>query len=71
MRPVCLLMFFLLFILLYLMISLKINLLILVKELSMREGSPYLACNDRNAFFISEKPKKNIMHGHIKMYVIR
>ena len=24
----------------------------------MREGSPYLACNDRNAFFTSEKPKK-------------
>ena len=23
-----------------------------------REGSPYLACNDRNAFFTSEKPKK-------------
>ena len=22
-----------------------------------REGSPYLACNDRNAFFTSEKPK--------------
>ena len=23
-----------------------------------REGSPYLACNDRNALFTSEKPKK-------------
>ena len=23
-----------------------------------REGSPYLACNDRNAYFTSEKPKK-------------
>ena len=23
-----------------------------------REGSPYLACNDRNIFFTSEKPKK-------------
>ena len=22
------------------------------------DGSPYLACNDRNAFFTSEKPKK-------------
>ena len=24
----------------------------------MKEGSPNLACNDRNAFFTSEKPKK-------------
>ena len=24
----------------------------------MREGSPYLDCNGRNAFFTSEKPKK-------------
>ena len=24
----------------------------------MKEPSPYLACNDRNAFFTSEKPKK-------------
>ena len=31
-----------------------------------------LACNDRNAFFTSEKKaKKNIMHGHVKMYVKR
>ena len=29
----------------------------LIKRLFQREGSPYLACNDRNAFFTSEKPK--------------
>ena len=27
------------------------------KKNFQREGSPYLACNDRNAFFTSEKPK--------------
>ena len=27
--------------------------------------------NDRNAFFTSEKPRKNIMHGRVKMYVMR
>ena len=32
-----------------------------------REGSPYLACNCRNAFFTSENPIKNIMHGLVKM----
>ena len=31
-----------------------------------REGSLYLAYNDRNAFFTSEKPKK-IMHSLVKM----
>ena len=36
-----------------------------------RKGSPYLVCNDRNAFFYSEKKQKNIMHGHVKMYVMR
>ena len=35
-----------------------------------REGSPYLACNDRNAFLI-QKNLKNIMHGRVKMYVVR
>ena len=42
----------------------------LIERTFQREGSPYLACNDRNAFFTSEKPKK-IMHGHAKMYVMR
>ena len=57
MRPVCLLMIFLLFTLLYLIIKLKINLLILLKERS-REKALLPTCNDRNAFFTSEKPKK-------------
>ena len=30
----------------------------LIERTFLREGSPYLACNDRNAFFTSEKPKK-------------
>ena len=30
----------------------------LIERAFNREGSPYLACNDRNAFFTSEKPKK-------------
>ena len=29
----------------------------LIERTFQREGSPYLACNDRNAFFTSEKPK--------------
>ena len=31
----------------------------LIERTFQRECSPYLACNDRNAFFTSEKPKKN------------
>ena len=30
----------------------------LIQRTFNREGSPYLACNDRNTFFISENPKK-------------
>ena len=41
----------------------KDKLIDLIDRTFQREGSPYLACNDRNAFFTSEKPKKNIMHG--------
>ena len=37
--------------------SLK-KLIDLIEKTFQREGSPYLACNDRNAFFTSEKPKK-------------
>ena len=33
-----------------------------------REGFPYLACNDRIAFLLL---KKNIMHGLVKMYMMR
>ena len=49
----------------------KDKLIDLIERTFQREGSPYLSCNDRNAFFTSEKPKKNIMHGHVKMYVMR
>ena len=47
----------------------EINLLILFKKTFQREGSPYLAYNDRNGFFTSENPK-SIMHGRVKMYVM-
>ena len=30
----------------------------LIESTFKREGSPYLACSDRNAFFTTEKPKK-------------
>ena len=36
----------------------KDKLIDLIERAFQREGSPYLACNDRNAFFTSEKPKK-------------
>ena len=36
----------------------KDKLIDLIDRTFQREGSPYLACNDRNAFFTSEKSKK-------------
>ena len=36
----------------------KDKLIDLTERTFQREGSLYLACNDRNAFFTSEKPKK-------------
>ena len=36
----------------------KDKLIDLIEITFQREGSPYLACSDRNAFFTSEKPKK-------------
>ena len=36
----------------------KDKLIDLIGRTFQREGSPYLACNNRNAFFTSEKPKK-------------
>ena len=50
----------------------KDKLIDFIEKTFQREGSPYLACNDRNAlnFVTSEKPK-NIMHGRVKMYVMR
>ena len=42
----------------------------LIERNFQREGSPYLACNERNAFLL-QKTIKNIMHGHVKMFVKR
>ena len=36
----------------------KDKLIDLIERTFQRESSPYLACNDRNAFVSSEKPKK-------------
>ena len=36
----------------------KDKLIDLIERTFQREGSPYLACSDRNAFFTAEKPKK-------------
>ena len=36
----------------------KDKLIDLIERIFHREGSPYLACNDRNALFTSGKPKK-------------
>ena len=57
MRPVCLHLIFL-----YYIPSLPHNLIQdklvdLVEKISQREGSLYIACNDRNAFFISDAVK--------------
>ena len=38
----------------------------LIERTFQREGSSYLACNDRNAFLLQKK-LKNIMHGRVKM----
>ena len=64
MRPVCLLIIFLLFTLLHLD-----KLIDLFERTFEKEGSPYLACNVRNAFFTLEI-LKNIMHGRVKMYMM-
>ena len=42
----------------------------LIERTFLRKGSPYLACNDRIAFLL-KKNLKNIMHGRVKMYVMR
>ena len=68
MRPVCLLMIFLLFTLLNLIILLKINLLILFKEPLITFT---LHLTTETHFFYFRKTKKNIMHGLVKMYVMR
>ena len=48
----------------------KDKLIDLIERTFQREGSSYLACNDRNAFLLREN-LKNIMHGRVKMYVMR
>ena len=48
----------------------KDKLIDLIERTFQREVSPYLACNDRNAFLL-QKTLKNIMHGRGKMYVMR
>ena len=70
MRPVCLLMIFLLFTLLYLIIQFKINLLILLKEPS-REKALLTLHVMKEMHLLLQKNLKNIMHGRVKMYVMR
>ena len=48
----------------------KDKLIYLIERTFHRKGSLYLASNDRNRFFLWKKPK-NIMHGHVKMYMMR
>ena len=48
----------------------KDKLIDFIERTFQRECSPYLACNDRNAFLL-QKNLKNIMHGRVKMYVMR
>ena len=47
----------------------RYKLIDLIERTLQREGSPYLACNDRNAFLL-QKNLKNIMYGRVKMYVM-
>ena len=47
----------------------KDKLIDLIERTFNREGSPNLACNDRNAFLL-QKNLENIMHGLVKMYVM-
>ena len=56
MPPVCLLKIF--YSLHYLTSDIKAKLIDLIERAFQREGSPYLSCNDRNAFFTLENPKK-------------
>ena len=69
MRPVCLLMIFLLYTTLPHNL-IKNKLIDLIERTFQREGSPYLACNVRNAFLLPKNLKK-FMHGHVKMYAMR
>ena len=64
-------MIFLLFILRYLIIELKINLLILLKEPSREKALLTLHVMTEMRFLLLKKTKQKIMHGHVKMYVMR
>ena len=46
------------------------KLIYLIERSFNKEGSPYLTCNDRNAFLLG-KILKHIVHGIAKMCVIR
>ena len=53
----------------------KDKLIDLIDRTFNKEGSPYQACNDRNAFLLRNPPPpppqiKYIMHGPVKMYVM-
>ena len=69
MRPVCLLMI-LLFTRLYLIIKLKISLLILLQEHSKEKALLTLHATTETHFLLQEN-LKNIMHGLVKMNVMR
>ena len=70
MRPDCLLMIFLLFTLLYLIILFKINLLILLLKPSREKALLTLHVMTEMQFLL-QKNLENIMHGRVKMYVMR
>ena len=69
MRPVCLLMIFTLYTALpHTLINDK--LIVLIERTFQSEGFSYLARYDRNAFLL-RKTLNNIMHGYVKIYVMR
>ena len=43
----------------------KDKLIDLIERTFQKEGSPYLACNDRNAFFTSEKQGAQWLSGRV------
>ena len=49
----------------------KENLTELIEQTVNRESSLHLACNDKNAFFTSEKPKRYKLRSCQKMYDAR
>ena len=69
-RPVCLHMLFSTLYNTLPHILIKDKFIDLIERTFHREDSPYLACNDRNAFFTS-KSLKYIKHGLHKMYMMR